>query len=116
MPLKADLEDIMVSALDWLYGLAQPFVWHPGRALFVALVLALVGYGFRRRGGRAPFVAAAAWAVFALLEFSAWRERANIRVDLLVTWPVLCLITVACLLLWVRRLARRDGTSSGAAP
>jgi hypothetical protein len=105
----------MASVLDWIYGLAQPFVWHPGRALVVALVLALAGYGFRRRGGRALFVATGAWTVFALLEFSAWREHADIRVDLLVTWPVLCLVTVVCLLIWGRRLVKPNGASTGAA-
>ena len=102
-----------MSALDWLYTLAQPFVWHPGRALLVGLALALVGFGFRARGGRRLMLAAAAWAVFALLEFVAWRERADIRVDLLVTWPALCLVTTACLGAWGYRLMRRGETSNG---
>ncbi len=62
--------------MNWLYDLAQPFVWHPARA-------------------------------FALLELEAWRERANIRVDLLVTWPALCLLTVGCLSVTVRRILTR---------
>ena len=45
-----------MSALDWIYRLAQPFVWHPGRALVVSLALALAGFGFRNRGGRALFL------------------------------------------------------------
>ena len=89
--------------MDWLYSLAQPFVWHPGRALAVAVALALLALGFRNRGRWPLFIAAAAWAVFALLELMAWRERADIRVDLLVTWPALCLITVGCLLTWANR-------------
>jgi hypothetical protein len=88
--------------LDWLYSLAQPFVWHPGRALVVAVAFALPGLGLRDLGRRPLLVAAAAWALFALLELIAWRERADIRVDLLVTWPALCLITAGCLLTWVR--------------
>jgi hypothetical protein len=99
-----------MSALDWLYSLAHPFVWHPGRALIVGLALALLAVGFRDRGGRGLFLAAAAWAVFALLEFIAWRERADIRVDLLVTWPALCLTTFACLVAWVYRLAKQSET------
>ena len=95
-----------MSALNWLYTLAQPFVWHPARALVVGLVLALVSFGFRARGGRRLMLAAAAWAVFALLEFLAWRERADIRVDLLITWPALCLVTTACLVAWVFPLVR----------
>ena len=102
-----------MSALDWLYTLAQPFVWHPGRALMVGLALALVGFGFRARGGRRLILAAAAWAVFALLEFVAWRERADIRVDLLVTWPALCVVTAACLGTWMYRLVQRSPTARG---
>jgi hypothetical protein len=105
----------MKSLLDWLYALAQPFVWHPARALIVGVALALLAFGLRRRGGRALLLAAAAWAVFALLEFMAWRERADIRVDLLVTWPALCLFTVGCLLAWLRRLVKQSGASSGEA-
>jgi hypothetical protein len=47
------------------------------------------------------------WGVFALLELEAPRERANIRVDLLVTWPALCLLTVGSLSLTLRRLVTR---------
>jgi hypothetical protein len=104
-----------MSALDWIYRLAQPFVWHPGRALIVSLALALAGFGFRDRGGRALFLAAAAWAVFALLEFLAWRERADIRVDLLVTWPALCLVTAACIGAFGYRLVKQNDTRKGAA-
>lgn len=99
-----------MSALDWLYSLAHPFVWHPGRALIVGLALALVAIGFRDRGGRRLLLAAAAWAVFALLEFIAWRERADIRVDLLVTWLALCLVTVACVVAWLYRLVKPGDT------
>jgi hypothetical protein len=101
--------------LDWIYSLAQPFVWHPGRALLVAAALVLLGLGLRDRGRRPLLIAAAAWAVFALLEFMAWRERADIRVDLLVTWPALCLITVACLVAWARRWVKSRGPGSGEA-
>jgi hypothetical protein len=99
-----------VSLLNWLYTLAQPFVWHPGRALIVGLALALLAFGFRDRGGRRLFLAAAAWGVFALLELIAWRERADIRVDLLVTWPALCLVTAACLVAWLYRLVKQSET------
>lgn len=101
--------------MDWLYGLAQPFVWHPGRALLVAAAFALVALGLRDRGRRPLLVAAAAWALFALLELMAWRERADIRVDLLVTWPALCLITAGCLLALARRWIKPGGPRSGEA-
>ena len=51
----------------------------------MAVALALLALGFRDRGRWPLLIASAAWAVFALLELMAWRERADIRVDLLVT-------------------------------
>ncbi|MEW5928480.1 MAG: hypothetical protein AB1941_13510 [Gemmatimonadota bacterium] len=44
--------------------------------------------------------------MFGLLEAEATRERADIRVDLLVTWPLLLLLSVVCLALWLRGLVR----------
>jgi hypothetical protein len=92
--------------VDWLYGLAQPFVWHPGRAAVVAAAFGLLALAFRGSGRRPLLVAAAGWAVFAVLEWMAWRERADIRVDLLVTWPLLCLLTAASLVMWARGQVR----------
>ena len=60
------------------------------------------------RGARLPsFVAAVGWGVFAALEFEAWREGANIRIDLPVTWPALCILTAGCLALSLRRIIVR---------
>jgi hypothetical protein len=98
-----------MSALDWLYASARPFVWHPARALMVGLALTLLAFAFRARGGRTLLIAAAGWVGFAILEFMAWRERADIRVDLLVTWPLLCILTLGCLLAWVPRLLKKSG-------
>jgi hypothetical protein len=101
--------------LGWLYRWAQPFVWHPGRALLVALAFALLAFGFRARERRPLLVATAAWVVFAVLEFLAWRQRADIRVDLLVTWPVLCLVSVGAVAAWIRRLVASGSRRSGEA-
>src|SRR6266513_3993179 len=101
--------------MNWLYALAQPFVWHPARAFFVALGWLLVSLAFPRVARRPLLLLAAAWGVFALLELEAWRERANIRVDLLVTWPALCLLTVSCVFLTVRRIVTRGVRGRGEA-
>ncbi len=85
--------------MDRLYTLAQPFVGHPGRALAVALGLGMIGFAV---GTRPLLVAAGGWAIFALLEAEARRERADIRVDLLFTWPALCLLTLVCVWLSLR--------------
>lgn len=92
--------------MDWLYELAQPFVWHPGRALLVAGGWLLLGL-LIRPGRRPLMLAAAAWAVFAALEFTAWRQRADIRVDLLFTWPGLCFLTAACVGVSLKRMLAR---------
>jgi hypothetical protein len=92
--------------MDWLYVLAQPFVWHPGRALLVAGGLLLIALLFR--SGRRPLLlATAAWILFAGQEFAAWRERSDIRVDLLITWPILCFLTAACLGVALKRMLAR---------
>ena len=93
--------------MNWFYDLAQPFVWHPARALVVALVWLLAALILPKLVRRPLFIAAGAWGVFALLEFEAWRERADIRVDLLVTWPALCLLTVGCVSVAIRRMVTR---------
>ena len=101
--------------MNWLYALAQPFVWHPARALLVALGWLLVALTLPSTVRRPLFISAVAWSVFALLELEAWRERANIRIDLLVTWPALCLLTVGCLFLTVRRIVTRGVRRRGEA-
>ena len=99
--------------MDWLYDIAQPFVWHPERALIVVLGCLLVALILPKAVRRPLFIAAGAWSVFALLEFEAWRERADIRVDLLVTWPALCLLTVGCVFVTVKwMVTRRHGEAA----
>lgn len=103
--------------MDTVYALANPFVGHAARAGLVAL-------GWLIAGGlilatrphlnlRAwPLLTAGgAWALFALLEAEATRERANIRVDLLFTWPALCVISIGCVLTWVVLLQFRRSSA-----
>jgi hypothetical protein len=92
--------------MDWLYVLAQPFVWHPGRALLVASGLLLCAL-LIRSGRRPLLLATAAWILFAGQEFTAWRGRSDIRVDLLITWPILCFFTAACLGVALKRMFAR---------
>jgi len=40
------------------------------------------------------------------LEAEALREHADIRIDLIFTWPVICLVSLVCLLVWFRGLTR----------
>jgi hypothetical protein len=96
--------------VNWIYAAAQPFVGHAGRAFAVAVSGALMFLLVRRarRGSPRPWIAlAAAWAVFGTCEAAATRARADIRVDLLVTWPVLLLLTVVAVALWARSALER---------
>lgn len=95
--------------MNWLYALAQPFVWHPARALFVAVGWAVVAIGLPKVARWPLLLIAGAWSLFALLELEAWRERANIRVDLLVTWPAVCVLTLVCVVVAARRLMAQRG-------
>ena len=100
--------------LDTIYDLAQPFVWNAWLALGIAAAFLLLAGLVRaaRRDGSWPrplLVAAGAWTVFGLLEAEATRERADIRVDLLVTWPALLLLSAVCLALWLRGIVRKSG-------
>lgn len=81
---------------------------NPWRALGVSLIfwglllLRLILCGWRPYVRTLPLlVAASAWALFGLLEYKGYRERANIRVDLLFTWPALLLVTAACCGAWL---------------
>ncbi|HEU0078047.1 MAG TPA: hypothetical protein VFQ76_10390, partial [Longimicrobiaceae bacterium] len=96
-----------------IYDLAQPFVWNAWLALGIAAAFLLLWGASRAARARRPgvrprpvLVAAVAWAAFGLLEAEATRERADIRVDLLVTWPLLLVLSVACVAVWLRSLAR----------
>ena len=97
--------------MDAIYALAGPFVGHAGRAGFVALICltsgAFILVARRNLHAWPSITAGCAWAIFALLEAEATRQRSNIRIDLIVTWPALCLITVGCAVTWIMLLCRR---------
>ncbi len=102
--------------MDILWRAANYFNWHPWRALGVSLIfwgLLLLCFILRAWWPQVRtlplLVAASAWTLFGLLEYEAYRERANIRVDLLVTWPALLLVTAACCGVWLYSLFAATG-------
>ena len=91
-----------VPGMDWFYGLSQPFRWHPERSLLVALAWVLLAVGLGRRGRQLLFAVAGAWALFAGIELYFVWHVTDMRVDVVLTWPVLCLLTIGCGLRWLR--------------
>jgi hypothetical protein len=97
--------------MDVLLSLGAPFVHHPERSAAVALLLGLLAW--KRHAGvagrpwlRSPLgLAALLWAAAALWEgvVMTLSPEANIRVDLLLLWPALLLVTVWSLLRAWRR-------------
>jgi hypothetical protein len=101
--------------MNWLYSLAQPFVGNPARAVFVALGWILIAFVLPKPARRPLFIASIAWNVFAFLELEASREHADIRVDLLFTWPGLCILTLVALGVSLRRVVRQARSDGGEA-
>lgn len=84
--------------MDWLELLftpIRPFVTHPERIMAVAAILLalFLGLGLNRRRWSWPLLwATGLWIAFAIWE---WMVReADIRVDLLVIYPVLLVATL----------------------
>lgn len=95
------------SSLRVLWLAVRPFIWHPERAWAVGGIFLIMYFASRRleaRGVRArawiALVPALAWGLFGVLELSSKLERSDIRIDLLVTWPALVVITVLGTAAW----------------
>ena len=88
-----------------MYLLANLFVGKPLNIAMVALVF-LAGYFVMRAGftgasrnPRALWMPVAAWLLYAIWKWLVvWRTpEANIRVDLLLIWPVLVLLSIVAI-------------------
>lgn len=90
--------------MEILFAPIQPFVCHPERALYVALFFAVFWmlhrkylYSFRSR----PLIfAAIAWLIYGIWE--AFSCAYNIRVDLLLIYPALLVITIYASYQWLK--------------
>jgi len=110
-----------IPLVDWFWGPATFFVWHPARALIISSIFLLffvVCIALKKRVAWTRswplLLAAIAWALFAYNEHLAHRKGWNIRVDLLFTWPILVLLSLNCIILssyWVYGSWRRKGAA-----
>ena len=93
------------TALNVIYMPATPFVGHPERAYSVAALFgALLAASLARSRTLRPLIdlpllmGTVAWGVFGYNETLAVASGANIRIDLLFSWPILCIVTVTAII------------------
>jgi hypothetical protein len=99
--------------MDSIFHLFAVFVQHPERSalvavLFLAIWLLVRGRRGPRRRASALLLPAAAWGLYAGWEWTLtrWSPTADIRVDLLVIIPLLCLATLLGIVMALRERAR----------
>ena len=82
---------------DIVFAPIKPFVAHPERVAMVATVL-LIMYlvlGFARRFWSWPLLwTTGVWSAYAIWEWLLLNQGANIRVDLILIYPVLVTVTI----------------------
>ena len=105
---------MMDTLLRIFYGPVQPFIFHPERAYFMAKGFAiLLGVAIRRSGKVKPRIhvfmmsAALLWVLFGLNEHQAIEKGWNIRVDILLFWPVLLVVSIASACFGIRGIVAR---------
>jgi hypothetical protein len=97
--------------MNWLGFLGGLFIPRPGLAVVPAVVFAVL-YHFSRR--KLVLATATAWGLYALYEYAMLRRwmcsgECNIRIDLLVVYPALVLLSLAAAVVAVRAMLRRRG-------
>lgn len=104
----------MHSLLKMSYSLATWFIEHPERAYFVALIagtlwawLTLSRGPFRTWTRNLLLLTTMLWVAFGMFEQQFVGAKANIRVDLLFTWPFLLLVSMWTTVLVIRDFLRR---------
>ncbi len=97
--------------MDIFWKVANYFNWHPFRAFAVSLIFwCLLLFSYILRGWRPQvrtlpmLIAAIAWLLFGLLDYWTYRERAYIRLDLLITLPAILLVSAVCWGIWLYSL------------
>ena len=94
----------MGTLFNIIYMPATPFVGHPERAYIVAALFgAFLAASLARARTLTPltdlplFMAALGWGLFGYCETLALASGANIRIELLFGWPILCIVTVTAI-------------------
>ena len=102
--------ELRKNLVDAFFKIMSVFVWNPLLALVTGMVLgglAFLGTRARpeRKGwSRTLFAPSAAWVLYAVWEYYMKKGGANIRIDLLVIYPVLAVGTFLGLTVWLTGL------------
>ena len=112
-----------MTVLDWLYAPAQLMAGRPERALVAAACFALAAVILRLAKRRARAIAdrpavlcTALWLFWGINEHAARLYGWDIRIDIVFLWPILAIVTLACVGLTLAsiRAALRDTGRAGA--
>lgn len=99
--------------IDLLAGLGSVFIPQPWLALIPAVLFAIF---FRLRRRRIVGVAAGAWLAYALWEYALYRRwlcsgECNIRIDLLLVYPVLLIVSLTAIVVGIKALLDRQAAA-----
>lgn len=103
-----------MNILQWLFWPMQLFVWHPGRIIAVACIF-FIGFvlsALLHRSRSWPLlIPAIAWGMYAPWEAYCQSQKYDIRIDLLLLYPILVVATIGGVLMTLR--SRGDGQLQG---
>jgi hypothetical protein len=94
------------------------FVWNPWLAVVVGVLIGAITYLSTKEFTkntiitRSLYLPAVLWLIYAAWEFYARIQGANIRIDLLVIYPLLVTVTTIGFVLWFIGMRRGKNTST----
>lgn len=103
---------------DGFFKAMSVFVWKPWLAVVVGLLIGAIAYlttkEFTKKTKmmRSLYLPAVLWLIYAAWEFYARMQGANIRIDLLVIYPLLVTVTTIGFVLWFIGMRRGKNTST----
>lgn len=101
--------------LKIFYYPVQPFLSHPLRAYLLAALFAILlatslarSRRFNPRAHLVPLFAVLSWVLFGLNEELARANAWDIRVDVLISWPLVLVISIGAAWTWLRTSLSRN--------
>jgi hypothetical protein len=98
------LFDVILVGTDCIIGYPERAI---AASLFFVGVIGISRYfGLGKKDIRVLYIPTIAWLIFAFMEWKANREGAYIRLDLVLTWPLIWLATFVSVGYWFRLVWR----------